>query len=54
LFVDEIRIEGREVCLKGKYAAIESVEKPKMGPYYGLPSFGPVWLPAESNHGPDG
>lgn len=46
LLVDEIRVDRKEVRMKGSYAAIAGIlEKTKLGLPMGVPSFGLVWLP---------
>lgn len=46
LLVDEIRVDGREVYLKGSYGTLAAVvQKTKLGRSFGVPSFGNVWLP---------
>ncbi len=57
LLIDEIKVKGQNVYLKGSYAAIaDALHTTKLvHSCYGVPSFGSVWLPsADSNHGPDG
>ena len=56
LLVNEIKVEGSNVYLKGSYAAVAGIiQKTKPGHPQGVPSFGSVWLPsADSNHRPDG
>ncbi len=49
LLIDEIRVEGREVRIRGKYASLTGMlQKTKVGPLEGVPTFGRNWLP-----GPD-
>jgi site-specific DNA recombinase len=46
LLVDEIRVEGREVYLKGSYRPLAAVvQKTKLGTSLGVPNFGIKWLP---------
>mgnify|MGYP001017877701 CR=1 FL=1 len=46
LLVDEIRVEGREVFLKGSHKALAGIiQKTKPDNPNGVPSFGSVWLP---------
>ena len=49
LLVEEIRIEGKEVRIKGSYSALAGMlQKTKVGVLEGVPTFGDDWLP-----GPD-
>ena len=54
--MDEIRVEGENVHLKGSYGALAgALQTTKLGHSSRVPSFGNVWLlSADSNHGPDG
>ncbi len=56
LLVDEIRVEGENVHLKGSYGALAgALQTTKPGHPNGVTGFGHVWLlSADSNHGPDG
>lgn len=46
LLVDEIRIEGKEIRIRGSYAALAGVlEKTKADNSLRVPTFGNVWLP---------
>jgi len=48
LLVDEIRVEGENVHLKGSYGALAgALETTKLGHPNGVPSFGNVWLPGK-------
>jgi len=51
LLVEEIRIEGQEVSMHGRYADVVNVmQKTALGFPVGLPRTGSVWLPsADSN-----
>ena len=56
LLVDEIKVEGQNIFLKGSYGTlVGAIQKQKLGHSHGVPSFGNVWLPsADSNHGQAG
>jgi site-specific DNA recombinase len=58
ILIDEIKLTGREVIIRGSYAALsEAIPKTKPGPTYGggVPGFGIGWLPStDSNRGPSG
>ncbi len=46
LLVDEIKIDGKEVRLRGSYGAVAGLmNKTKLGLREGVPSFGSGWLP---------
>ncbi len=46
MLVDEIRVDGKEVHVRGNYAALAgAVEKTKVGNSSEVPTFGVVWLP---------
>ena len=45
LLVDEIRVEKKEVTLRGSYAALAQAVETKMGAPNGVPRFVPSWLP---------
>lgn len=55
LLVDEIRIEGKNIRMRGSYAALaQAIAQTKMGNPGGVPSFVPKWLPGtNSNRRPD-
>lgn len=49
LLLEEIRVEGQEIRIRGSYAALAGmVQKTKVGLLDGVPTFGGDWLP-----GPD-
>ena len=56
LLVDEIRVEQRQVSIRGSYSALAHVvSTKKLGNPERVPSFGGVWLPEEdSNLQPSG
>ena len=56
LLVDEIKVKGQNVYLRGSYTALAgAIQQTKLEHSSGVPSFGGGWLPgADSNHGPDG
>lgn len=56
LLVDEIRVQGREVKIRGSYSALaHAVGTKKLGNPEWVPSFGGVWLPGQdSNLQPSG
>ena len=50
MLVDEIRVQGREVHLKGSYGTFATVvQKTKPGHAFGVPSFGNVWSPGQDS-----
>jgi hypothetical protein len=47
LLVQEIRIEGKEVCMRGRYTdVVNAMQKTAPGFPFGLPRAGSVWLPS--------
>lgn len=56
LLVDEIRVDGKEMRIRGSYANLAGmVEKTKVGFPEGVPTFGLDWLPnPDSNQGQGG
>ena len=56
LLVDEIRVEQRQIRIRGSYSALAHVlSKKKLGNPESVPSFGDVWLPGQdSNLQPSG
>ncbi len=56
LLVDEIRIRGRLVSIRGSYSALAHIiSTKKLGNPEWVPSFGSIWLPGQdSNLQPSG
>ena len=56
LLVDEIRVQGRQIIIRGSYLALAlAVGTKKLGNRGEVPSFGDVWLPGQdSNLQPSG
>ena len=56
LLVEEIRVEGKEIRIRGNYAALAGMlDKTKAGFPEGVPAFGRDWLPnPDSNQGQGG
>ena len=52
LLVDEIRVEGKEIRIRGSYAALAGViDKTKVDNSSRVPTFGNVWLPELGENG---
>ena len=56
LLVDEIRIQQRQITIRGSYSALaQALSTKKLGNPERVPSFGGIWLPEEdSNLQPSG
>ena len=56
LLVDEIRVMGKEIRIKGSYSALgQAVGQKSLGTPVGVPRFGYAWLPGQdSNLQPSG
>jgi hypothetical protein len=50
LLVDEIRVEKKEVTLRGSYAALAQAVETKMGTPNGVPRFVSNWLPEQGSN----